>query len=123
MGYKYLNINPKNRKAADCTVRAFALAHNLNWYESYDILNSYAREECIVIDDTNFIDDFLSDRYRYECFKCVGQKITVGEVCKMYPIGTYLITMAGHITCMIDGIIYDTWDPRDKFAWRIWKIE
>lgn len=122
MSYKYLNVNPKGRKVSDCTVRAFSLAHNISWFKAYDILSEYARNECIVIDDASFIDDFLSERYNYECFKCIGEKITIGEVCEMYPEGIYLITMSGHITCMINGTIYDIWDPRDKFAWRIWEI-
>ena len=68
------------------------------------------------------IDRFLKSMYNYECYKCKGEKITVGELCLKYRNGTYLITMQGHITCMIDGVIYDTWDPRDKYAWAIWKI-
>lgn len=122
MPYKYLNINPKGRKVSDCTVRAFALAHNISWYKAYDILSEYAKEQCIVVDDTSFIDDFLSERYNYDCYKCYNQKVTVGEVCEIYPKGIYLITMSGHITCMVDGQIYDTWDPSDKYVWRIWKI-
>lgn len=123
MGYKYLNLNPKGRIVSDCTVRAIALAHNISWYKAYDILSEYAREQCIVIDDTTFIDDFLSDRYDYECLKCDGIKMKVGSFCYSHNKGIYLITMSGHITCMIDGIIYDIWDPRDKYAWRIWNVK
>lgn len=120
--FKYLNLNPKGRNVSDCTVRAFALARGISWYEAYDILSSYARDRCIVIDDVTFIDDFLMERYDYECLKCDGLKITVRELCERYHKGTYLITMSGHITCMIDGTIYDTWNPSDKYAWRIWKV-
>lgn len=122
MPYKYLNLNPKHRKVSDCTVRAFALAHNISWYKSYDILTEYAREECIVIDDVTFIDDFLSERYNYECIKCKHIKQTVGDLCYTHNTGTYLITMSGHITCMINGTIFDIWDCRDQYAWRIWRV-
>ncbi len=122
MAYEYKNLNPKGLKVSDCTVRAFAMAHGITWYESFDILSDYARRECLLIDDVSFIDRFLKSMYNYECYKCKGEKITVGELCLKYRNGTYLITMQGHITCMIDGIIYDTWDPRDKYAWAIWKI-
>lgn len=121
--FKYLNLNPKKRIVSDCTVRAFALAHNISWYKSYDILSAYAREQCIVIDDTSFIDDFLSDNYDYICYKCKGKRITVQEISELYPHGTYLITMSGHITCMIDGDVYDIWDCTDKYAWRVWQIK
>ncbi len=122
MSFKYLNLNPKRRDVSDCTVRAFALAHDISWYDAYDILSSYARDECIVIDDTKFIDKFLNDRYDYQCLKCQNIKKRVGDFCYTLPKGVFLITMSGHITCMIDGIIYDTWDPSDKYAWRVWHI-
>lgn len=122
MAYAYLNLNPKKRNVSDCTVRAFALAHNISWYDSFDILTDYAREACIVLDDTSFIDEFLSNKYDYICYKCFGEKVTVGSLCNQYPIGIYLITMSGHITCMIDGVIYDTWDCTEKYAWRVWEV-
>lgn len=122
MHFKFLNLNPKNKKVSDCTVRAFALAHGIGWYEAYDILTAYAREECIVIDDVNFIDDFLSKRYDYKCYKCSNINIKVGEVADIHNRGVFLITMAGHITCLIDGVIYDTWDPRNRYVWTIWQI-
>ena len=80
------------------------MAHGITWYESFDILSDYARRECLLIDDVPFIDRFLKSMYNYECYKCKGEKITVGELCLKYRNGTYLITMQGHITCMIDGV-------------------
>lgn len=38
------------------------------------------------------------------------------------PKGTYLITMRGHITCCIDGCIYDTFDPSERYIWGIYKV-
>lgn len=38
-------------------------------------------------------------------------------------IGTYLITMPNHITTVIDGIVYDTFDCRDRELWDVWKVE
>ena len=70
MGYEYKNLNPRGLKTTDCTVRAFAMANEINWYESFDILSKYAREECILIDDVEFIDRFLKSMYNYECYKC-----------------------------------------------------
>ena len=30
--FTYLNLNPKNRKAGDCVIRAIAYATGLSWY-------------------------------------------------------------------------------------------
>lgn len=36
--------------------------------------------------------------------------------------GRYLVTMAGHITCVIDGVCYDTFDPSDRYIWCVYKV-
>lgn len=38
------------------------------------------------------------------------------------PQGTYLITMPEHITCVIDSILYDTFDCSDQNFWCIYKV-
>lgn len=49
--------------------------------------------------------------------------ITIGEFAEEYNKGTYLVTMAGHITVVKDGIVYDTFDCRDRQIWDAWKIK
>lgn len=34
----------------------------------------------------------------------------------------YLVTMPNHITTVIDGIVYDTFDCRDRELWDVWKV-
>jgi hypothetical protein len=46
----------------------------------------------------------------------------VGEFVETHPKGTFLITMSGHITCAIDGVIYDTFNPSDRFVWGVYEI-
>lgn len=31
--------------------------------------------------------------------------------------------MSGHITCVIDGTCYDTFDPSDRIVWGIYKVK
>jgi hypothetical protein len=31
--------------------------------------------------------------------------------------------MAGHITAVVDGICYDTFNPSDRFIWCIYKVK
>ena len=48
--------------------------------------------------------------------------MTVGEFIETHQKGTYLITMQGHITCVRNGVLYDTWDCRDKVIWCAWEV-
>ena len=46
-------------------------------------------------------------------------KILYKEKCQ---IGTCLITMPNHITTVIDRVVYDTFDCRDRELWDVWKV-
>ena len=37
--------------------------------------------------------------------------------------GRWLITMANHITCAIDGVCYDTFDPSDRLIWCVYFVK
>ena len=44
------------------------------------------------------------------------------NVTDIFPLGTYLITMNGHITVAKDGTIYDTFDCRDRVVRSAWEV-
>lgn len=120
--FRYYNANPCGRHVNDCTVRAVSLASNCSWDEAYQRLSYFARVQCIMPDDVKYIDGYLDKNFEsiYVCKK--NREITVGDFVENSPYGTYLITMNGHITCAIDGVIYDTFDPSDRFIWGVYKV-
>lgn len=120
--FKYYNNNPFGRHVNDCSVRAIALATNQTWDQTYRILSNYAREEGITFSEVEFINEFLSERFEKFCQSPQNKSIKVGDFANLQLPGRYLITMSGHITCVIDGTIYDTFDPSDRFIWCIYKI-
>lgn len=121
--YKFYNANPRGRRVNDCTVRAISLATNRSWDETYEELSKFAQAQATMLDEVAYIDEYLERRYEKICGCKNRYRITVGEFVEQYPHGTYLITMAGHITCCIDGCIYDTFDPRDRFVWGAFKVK
>ena len=120
--FQYHNANPRERHVNDCTVRAISLATNKIWDTTYRELSHYAQLQCIMPDDVTYIDDYLESHFEriYICRKKC--RMTVGEFAEHHPIGIFLITMSGHITCVIDGVIYDTFDPSDRFIWGVYKV-
>lgn len=116
MGYRYLNNNALGNFRNDCTIRAIACATGKSWDYVYEHLSDIAQCEGTMMDDRNFIIQYLDKRYeRVETYNR-----DVGEVSKMYEDYIVLITMNGHITCSKYGVIYDSFDPRDRkseFAW------
>lgn len=120
--FKYYNANPLNRKVNDCTVRAISLANNKSWDETYIELSEYARKQANMPDDVEYIDSYLKHHYEELC-GCRGKELTVGEFVRYNREGTFLITMRGHITCCINGCIYDIFDPSDSYVWGIYKVK
>lgn len=118
MSYKFYNANAHGNFVNDCTIRAISLAEGKTWNETYDELSEIAQDNGIILDDVNFIDPLLDSRYDRICFK----EKYVGEFAEEHPVGVFLITTKGHITCCIDGVIYDTFDCRDRIMWCAWKV-
>lgn len=116
--YKFYNANARGKFHNDCTVRAISLAEGKSWDETYRELSIIAQRNGIILDDVNFIEPLLDSRYDRICYN--GKY--VGEFVEEHPVGTYLITMNGHITCCIDGTIYDTFDCRNREMWCAWEV-
>ena len=120
--FKFYNANPLGRKINDCTVRAISTASGKTWDKVYLELSEYARQQCNMIDDVEYIDSYLRENY-FEVCGCKGKNLTVGEFVRYNREGIFLITMRGHITCCINGCIYDTFDPSDSYVWGIYKVK
>lgn len=121
--YKYYNANPLGLRVNDCTVRAYSLAENITWDEAYRELSCFAQAECIMPDDVKYIDNFLISRYPRVYNHDLEKRKTVKSFIKEKPKGTFLITMSGHITCCIDGCVYDTFNPLDRFVWDAYQVK
>lgn len=116
--YKYYNANSQGNFVNDCVVRAISVAEGKPWDTTYKELSEIARKEGILLDDVDFVENYLDQRYERTCH----YSKTVGEFIEEYPHGTYLITMQGHITVAIDGVIYDTFDCRNRRMWCSWRV-
>ena len=116
--YRFLNQNSHQRFIDDCTVRAISLAENRTWNETYDKLSDLARSKGLMFNSVEFIEDYLDYFYKRECH----DSVTVGEFADKHIKGTFLVTMPNHITVIIDGIIYDTFDPSERIMRCAWKV-
>ena len=116
--YKFYNANARGRFTNDCVIRAISLAEDKTWNETYDELSEIAQRNGIILDDVQFVEPLLDSRYERMCFN----ETYVGEFIEEHPKGVYLITMKGHITCVIDGVLYDTFDCRDRVMWCAWEV-
>lgn len=119
--FKYYNANPLGRHVSDCAVRAISLATKKTWDETYSELSLYAQSQAITFSEIEFINEYLAERYPRYCPE--KNLVQVKDFVNLNLPGRWLITMSGHITCVIDGICYDTFDPSDRYLWCIYQVQ
>ena len=117
--YKFYNANAVNRYEDDCVVRAISCATGKSWDYVYDYLSDIAQYEGTLLDKREFVRNYLDRTYK----RLYNIKGNVGEISAMFPNSTLLITMQGHITCSKNGVIYDTFDCRDRMAESVWLVK
>lgn len=126
--YKYFNAHPKGLSVGDCVKRAITLAAQMDYMEVQRELNRYKK----VTGAKAFNSDYNPHKYVENVLHGVklsfpaekGKPRMNGQrFCESYKKGRYILNMAGHWSCCVDGVIYDTWDCSDKCVYTAYKIE
>ena len=117
--YKFYNANAVNRYTDDCVIRSISCATGRSWDDVYDYLSDIAQYEGTLFDKRDFVRNYLDRTYK----RLYGLQGTVGEISGMFPNNTLLITMRGHIVCSKNGVIYDTFDCRDREVESVWLVK
>ena len=127
MDFVYCNVHPKGLRVGDCVKRAITKTSGKDYMEVQRELNRYKKKTGTT--KFNSRDNWVA--YIEEVLKGIpinmspkqGQKrfdgFTFGRA---FPKGKYILQMSHHLTCCIDGVIYDTWDCRNKCIYKAWRI-
>lgn len=111
------NNNPKGKKTGDCVIRALAQATGKPYLEVYKELFEISCKKGYMINDRRCYEKFLEQngfvKYK-QPKKWDGTKYTIGEIDELVGEDDIVIVKcAGHLTCVYDLYLYDTWDCRD----------
>lgn len=125
--FKFYNAHPKGLRVNDCVKRAIAKATDMDYMEVSRELNRYKK--------ITGAKAYNSDR---NCFKYVENVLKAKKLsfpaekgksrmngimfCATHPKGRYILNMAGHWSCCVDGVIYDTWDCSEKCVYTAYEI-
>lgn len=110
------NPNPHGKFVGDCTVRAVSKLVNKNWYETYldlcllgmlmgDMPSSNAVTTA-YLKSKGFKRRTIPD----DCPYCY----TISDFCKDHPKGIYIIGTGSHLTTVVDGDLWDSWDSSNE---------
>ena len=113
------NINPLEKKTSDCVIRAIAKATGMNWLTIFDSLTKIAREKYSVLNADDVYFKYLKNLETGTCQAVKGRR---RDRVKDFSLGTYILKTANHLTCVIDGVNYDTFDNRERCVYRFWRF-
>ena len=126
--YQFYNAHPKGLRVGDCVKRAITRSTGMDYMEVQRQLNRHkkvtgAKEFNSDRNPEHYVETVLNaKRMSFPAVK--GQPRMNGErFCKAYPSGSYILQMAGHWSCCVDGVIYDTWDCSEKCVYKAWEVK
>lgn len=121
----YYNPNPSGKNVGDCVVRAISKAIGQPWEKTYiglcvqglmdsdlpsanAVWGNYLRE---IGFRRHIVPDTCPDCY------------TVADFAEAHPVGTYILALSGHVVCVEDGTIFDSWDSSNEVVLYFWVKE
>lgn len=125
--YKFYNAHPKGLLVGDCVKRAITVTTQRDYMEVQRALNNYKK----VTGASAYNADYNANRYVENVIKATkmsfpavkGEPRMNGQrFCETHKHGRYILCMAKHWTCCIDGVIYDTWDCSEKCVYTAYSI-
>lgn len=126
--YKFLNVHPDGKIVSDCVKRAITKAANMDYHQVQLELNRYKKITGAKAfnDNTNwkpYVEKVLKGKKLSFPAEPGKPRMNGERFCEAYPTGRYILRMAGHLSCCVDGVLYDTWDCSSKCVYNAWKIE
>lgn len=119
----FYNPNPTGKNVGDCTVRALTKGLGRSWEEIYTALalqgylmgdlpsanavwGAYLRQQGWT---RRIIPDTCPDCY------------TVADFTAEHPHGTYILALSGHVVCVSEGDLWDSWDSSGEVPLYYWE--
>lgn len=110
-------------KSGDCVTRSVAIATGLPYQQVYDSVNKLAKRERLGTrkrGKSNARDGVYKGTTR-KLLESLGWQWTptmeIGSGCQVHlragelPAGRLIVSVSGHLTAVLDGVIHDTHDP------------
>lgn len=120
--YSYFNENPKGRNVGDCTVRAISKAIGRDWAETYLALCVQGFIDCDMPSSNAVWGNYLRQLgyVRHIIPDACPDCYTVLQFAEEHPRGTYILALSGHVVCVQDGTLYDSWDSGNETPLYYW---
>lgn len=119
--FVYYNANPYRIEEEDCVVRAIKAGLGLPYNTVEKLLTlSAEHNQCdkLCVCCYHFL---LEDVFDLNVRFCKDYE-TVADIAKMYPNNKCIIRIDGHLSCSINGVVYDLWDCSQRLVDCYWIV-
>ena len=120
--FREYNPNPTARRVGDCAVRAIAKALDIDWESAYSkivtngfIMGDMPSADAVwgaVLRQHGFYRSIIPNN----CPDCY----TTEDFCIDHPKGVFVLGFGDHVSTVVDGDIYDTWDSSYEVPMYFW---
>ena len=114
---KYFRMKYKKDQVGDCVIRALAIATKEDYKSVRNELWDTSRENGYMPNSKENYEQFLAKRGWKWLKKIKGYNLGA------YPVPqniTAIVSLAGHLCCLDQGVVYDLWDCRKKYPYGIY---
>ena len=119
MEYAHYNPSPFGKNVGDCTVRALSKALDQDWHETYfGLCIEGALRGDMPSANATWGAYLRRNGYQREL---APEDVTVAEFADAHPNGSYILALSGHVVCVIDDVLYDTWDSGNETVLYFWR--
>ena len=111
----------KASEVGDCVCRAISIATGMDYKDAYNMINQASKKERKGKTSKSTARDGVRKETTRKIMQDLGwvwvPTMQIGQGCKVHlredelPGGTIIVSVSKHLTCVIDGVIHDTYDP------------
>lgn len=116
------NANPFHQRVGDCVIRAISKATGQSWAETYMDIALKGLEMYDMPSSNAVWGEYLKDK-GFVCNHVEnGNKrfYTVKDFANDHKKGVYVLALSGHVICVKNGNVYDSWDSREEIPIYYW---
>lgn len=117
------NPNPiKHHRVGDCVIRALSKALDQTWGKTYAGVALKGFEMGDMPSSNAVWGAYLRDHgFTRHAIPADGvDGYTVADFAADHPHGTYILAIDGHVVCVVDGMIFDSWNSSNEHPVYYW---
>lgn len=116
------NPSPTGRRVGDCAVRAVAKALGTDWETAYIMiaLNGFSMGDMPSADSVWGATLRQNGFYRATIPNTCPDCYTAADFSNDHPEGVYVLGFGGHVSTVVDGNLYDSWDSSKEIPQFYW---